>query len=476
MPDAAHWTARLHELARRARVPGAVLGIWSDGQEILAAHGVLNSATDVPVTTDSLFQIGSITKIWTATMIMQLIDEGLLSLDTTVAKVLPGTRVGLADVGGQITVRHLLTHTSGIDGDIFTDTGRGDECVQRYVSLLAEAPSVFAPGAAYSYCNSGYVLLGRIIEVLDRQSWDESLRDRLTGPLSAARTVTLPEEAILHRAAVGHHRCRTPVRVWGLPRSIGPAGLITAAAGDLLAFARLHLDGGTTSEGKRLVTEASAAAMRSPCAAIPDFSAPGAAIGLGWRVIRWGDRTLIGHDGDTVGQSAYLRVDPEAGVAACLLTNCAESEPLYRELFGEVFGALTGASMPAPLRPADAVPGPEPGAGPGPEPGAGPPGGPGLSAGADLEQYAGRYERTSRRFDVSIRHGEPRVVLTMTGNLAMFTDSEAEDLAMRPFDASGTRFVLRSRDDEPWVPLSFGRLGDGTPYIFLSGRVTPRVR
>jgi CubicO group peptidase (beta-lactamase class C family) len=190
MPDAAHWTARLHELARRARVPGAVLGIWSDGQEILAAHGVLNSATKVPVTTDSL-----------------------------------------------------------------------------------------------------YVLLGRIIEVLDGQSWDQSLRDRLTGPLSATRTITLPEEAILHRAAVGHHRCRTPVRVWGLPRSIGPAGLISAAAGDLLAFARLHLDGGITTEGKRLVTEASAAAMRSPCAAIPDFSAPGAAIGLGWRVIRWGDRT-----------------------------------------------------------------------------------------------------------------------------------------------------------------------------------------
>ena len=97
-------------------------------------------------------------------------------------------------------MRHLLTHTSGIDGDIFTDTGRGDECVQRYVDKLAGAPSVFTPGAAYSYCNSGYVVLGRIIEVLDRQSWDQSLRQRLTRPLRLTRTVTLPEEAILHRA------------------------------------------------------------------------------------------------------------------------------------------------------------------------------------------------------------------------------------------------------------------------------------
>src|SRR5580704_18556573 len=193
----------------------------------MAAHGVLNSVTGVSVTTDSLFQVGSITKIWTAAMIMQLIDEGRLSLDTAVSQALPGVRLGAGDVGAQVTVRHLLTHTSGIDGDVFTDTGRGDECVERYVDLLAEVPSVFTPGATYSYCNSGYVLLGRIIEVIDGQSWDESLRARLTGPLAATQTVTLPEEAILRRAAVGHLRCGTPVHVWGLPRSFGPDGLIT---------------------------------------------------------------------------------------------------------------------------------------------------------------------------------------------------------------------------------------------------------
>jgi CubicO group peptidase (beta-lactamase class C family) len=146
MLNAAIWTARLNDLTTEANVPGAALGIWSGGQEILAAHGVLNSATQVPVTTHSVFQVGSITKIWTATMIMQLIDEGLLSLDTTVSEILPGARLGTADVGGQVTVRHLLTHTSGIDGDVFTDTGRGEECVERYVGLLAEVQSVFAPG------------------------------------------------------------------------------------------------------------------------------------------------------------------------------------------------------------------------------------------------------------------------------------------------------------------------------------------
>ena len=454
MPDAANWTARLNEIATEARVPGAALGIWADGQEVLAATGELNTATKVSVTADSLFQVGSITKIWTATMIMQLVDEGQLSLDTTVAEVLPGTRLGAGDVSGQVTVRHLLTHTSGIDGDVFTDTGRGDDCVERYVGLLAETPPVFTPGAAYSYCNSGFVVLGRIIEVLDGQSWDESLRARLVGPLGITRTVTLPEEAILHRAAVGHRRCGTPVDVWNLPRGVGPAGLITATAGDLLAFARLHLDGGVTAEGKRVISEASVAAMQLAGAVVPEFSVPGSAVGLGWRLSRWGDRTIIGHDGDTIGQSAYLRIDPEAGVAVCLLTNATESETLYRRVFNEVFGSLTGATMPEPPRPAAAPPD---------------------GAALDPGRHAGHYERASRQFDVSVRDGQLRIVVTMTGNLAALTAAEPEDLLLHPADSSGTRFVLRSRDDEPWVPLSFGQLGDGTPYLYLGGRVTPQT-
>jgi CubicO group peptidase (beta-lactamase class C family) len=422
---------------------------------MLAACGVLNSATEVAVTADSLFQVGSITKIWTATMIMQLIEEGLLSLDTTVADALPGIRLGTSDVGGQVTVQHLLTHTSGIDGDIFTDTGRGDDCVQRYVEELARASSTFPVGAAYSYCNSGFVLLGRIIEVLDGRSWDESLRDRLTGPLALTNTVTLPEEAILHRAAVGHDGGGVPVRVWGLPRSIGPAGLITSTAGDLLTFARLHLAGGILPDGKRILSEASVSAMQQPRAVIPDFAAPGAAIGLGWRLGSWGGRAIFGHDGDTIGQSAYLRINPEAQLAVCLLTNTAESQAFSRALFDEVFGSLVGVTMPASPLPARFAGGPDPD--------------------LDLERHVGRYERASRRFEVSVRDGWLHMVLTVTGKLAELINSEPEELILYPADSSGDQFVLRSHEDEPWVPLSFGRLPDRTPYLYLAGRVTPRV-
>src|SRR5580700_7932470 len=204
MLDAANWTTRLGELARQARVPGAVLGIWADGQEILAACGVLNRATGVEVTTDSLFQVGSITKVWTATMIMQLIDEGLLSLDTTVAEALPGVRLGAADLGDQVTVAHLLTHTSGIDGDVFTDTGRGDDCVEKYVGLMSGVKQNHPLGATWSYCNYGFTLAGRVIEKLTGLTWDAALRERIYAPLGLKHTVTLPEEALLFRAAAGH--------------------------------------------------------------------------------------------------------------------------------------------------------------------------------------------------------------------------------------------------------------------------------
>ncbi len=392
----ARWSARLHDLASKAGVPGAALGIWADGQEIAAAYGVLNTATQLSTTPDSLFQVGSITKVWTATMIMQLIDEGRVSLDTTVADVLPGVRLGAADTSGQVTLRQLLTHTSGIDGDIFTDTGRGSDCLARYAAELADAAQDFPPGAAYSYCNSGFCLLGRMIEVLDGREWDASLRKRLIEPLGLTGTVTLPEEAILQRAAVGHREQPhqgEPVPVWALPRSMGPAGTIISTVGDVLTFARMHLAGGVTEDGTRLVSEAQVAAMQQAQLAIPGFAARSDSIGLAWRLGDWGGQRVFGHDGDTLGQQAYLLIAPEAGVAACLLTNSYGTGGLSQQLFTEIFQACAGLSMPA-----------------SPEPASG--------AEVDLRRHTGRYERLSRRVDVSVRDGELRMLYTTTVNLA----------------------------------------------------------
>jgi CubicO group peptidase (beta-lactamase class C family) len=452
----ARWASRLHDIGGEVGVAGAALGIWRDGHETVVAHGVLNAATGVAVTPDSLFQIGSITKVWTATMVIQLLEEGRLDLDQPVSELLPGVRLGVDDVADLVTVRHLLTHASGVDGDIFTDTGRGDDCIARYVDLLAVAGHTHPVGAAYSYCNSGFVLLGRIVEELDGRTWDESLRARLVSPLGLGQTVTLPEEAILQRAAVGHREHPheyEPVRVWALPRSVAPAGLITASAHDVLTFARLHLDGGTARDGTRLLAHDSVAAMQQSQRDIPSIDARADSIGLGWRLNRWGGRPIFGHDGGTVGQLAYLRVDPEARLAVCLLTNASVSDALYQRLFTEIFQEYVGVAPP---------PGPEPAVDSSSPADA-----------SDLARLVGRYERTGRRYDVTLHDGRLRLVSTSTGALAAYSEPEPEHLDLLPVPGCDTGFVLRSHDREPWTWLVFDAFPDGTPYLYLGGRATP---
>ncbi len=139
--------------------------------------------TGVEATADALFQIGSITKVWTATLVMQLVDEGRIELDAPVRRYLPGFRVADEAVSDAVTIRHLLTHTSGIDGDHFADTGRGDDALERYVESCAELPQVHPLGATYSYCNTGYTVLGRVLELVADTVWDDLLRTRLVQPL-----------------------------------------------------------------------------------------------------------------------------------------------------------------------------------------------------------------------------------------------------------------------------------------------------
>ena len=196
--------ARLDDARERHGTPGASLAVLTSAGVSAAASGILNLDTGVEATTDSLFQIGSITKVWTATLAMQLVDEGLLDLDVPIRTYLPGFRVADDEITDAVTARHLLSHTSGIDGDHFADTGRGDDVLERYVESCATLRRVLPLGATMSYCNTGFVILGRIVEVLRGSTWDEALRRHLVEPLGLTHTATLPEDVLRFRAAIGH--------------------------------------------------------------------------------------------------------------------------------------------------------------------------------------------------------------------------------------------------------------------------------
>ncbi|WP_131742162.1 serine hydrolase domain-containing protein [Actinomadura roseirufa] len=452
MTDSAHWSERLGALVERHGVPGACLGILRGGDLVEAAAGLANAGARIEATTDTVWQLGSIGKVWTATVAMMLVDEGALKLDAPIVSVLPELRLSTAELTERVTARHLLTHTSGIDGDLFLDTGRGDDCLERYAERLADAGVNHPVGATMSYCGSGFSLLGRVLERVTGVQWDRLMRERLYAPLGLTHTATLPEDVLRHRAASGH--VGDPPRVtphWTLMRSAGPAGLICATARDLLAFTRLHLDGGVAADGTRLLSAESAEAMRTFQVALPDTRTLGDAWGLGWALMEWGGHRMYGHDGGTIGQTAFLRVLPGADLAVCLLTNGGDAHGLYADLYREVFAELAGVAMPAP-----------------PEPATGP-------VDDDPSRYVGVYGHASTRMEVLERNGGLVLRITVSGDLGELTPEGRLVLEqeMRPLEPGV--FVTRRPETRQWTPMTFYTLPDGSPYLHYGVRAMRKV-
>ena len=351
MFSAAELEKKLSELIDAHGVPGAQLSVLDGDQLTEVAAGVLSQRTGCPSRSDALFLPGSIGKVYTATLVMMLVDEGKLELDAPIRRYLPDFEVQDARARDTVTVRHLLTHTSGFDGDHFTDTGRGDDALAQYVAGCAELPQIVDPGRIWSYSNSGYAILGRLVEVLSGVTFEQALRDRLFTPLGLTSTVSFADEAIVHPVAVGHvPDPEDPSRLivtptWGLHRAFSAMGsAIVASAGDVMRFVGLHLSGGLAPDGSRLLDADLVSAMQDRQVGLVDDTVLGEAWGLGWILDHWGDVEVIGHDGNSLGQNAFMRVAPAERFGFCLQTNVESALTLYRELADWLFGQRLGVT------------------------------------------------------------------------------------------------------------------------------------
>ena len=442
--------ARLEAVLAERKVPGATLGILRDGDVSVFAAGIANKNTAVEVTPETLFQIGSITKVWTATIVMMLVDEGVLDLDEPVVTYLPELKFADADVTKRVTLRDLLSHRSGVGGDHILETGRGDDTLERYIETCAALGQDHELGATMSYCNTGYSVAGRIIEKVTGAVWDQVLRERIIQPLGLTHTNTLPEEAILFRVAAGHVEDNV-APMWVLPRSAGPAGLINSTAEDLLAFAQLHLDEGRAPDGTQLVSVSSVKQMQEAQIEVPDRWTLGDRWGLGWILFEWSGKPMYGHDGGTIGQRAYLRIAPDARVAVCLLTNGGESSIAFETLCREILRAEAGVEVPALPSLPDAPPS------------------------LDLERYAGMYARLNVEIALT-PDGDTLVGTTkLSGPLAeMLPDNEDNTMTLRPVDSS--LFLATSKDSPAPTPVVFFDFDGDTPKRFHFGaRAMTRV-
>jgi hypothetical protein len=225
--------------------------------------------------------------------------------------------------------------------------------------------------------------------------------------------------------------------------------VIWQAVRDVLDFARMHLTGGVAADGTRVLSEASTAAMTEWQADVPDKYLLGDSWGIGWVRFDWGGRRLVGHDGNTLGQAAFLRVLPDAGIAVALLTNGGNTRDLYQDLFREVFVELAGAEMQPPLTPPDEAPD------------------------VDVTPYLGTYERAAVRLDVLQRDGQAVMRTEITGPIAALIPETVHEYAMTPV-ADGL-FAVREENTQTWLPITFYEIPNVGLYSHFGARAAPRV-
>lgn len=436
-PNLADLDARVARARQQAGVPGLTFAVSWNAGSVFAASGVLNVDTGVEARSDSLFQVGSITKSLTATLIMQAAAEGLLDIDAPITRYIP-LQLGAGENAGPFTARQLMAHLSGLDGDLFTDTGRDDDALAKYMVLCAQLEFLSPPGRHYNYCNAGYAILGRVLEIVRGKTYDQVLRDHLLTPLGAARSTTFPEEAAFARTAVGHvsgpdgaPALAPPIM---LARALGPAGFsLYSTVDDLIAFARAHM------AGEEPISPQIAAAMRAPHAELPD-----ARWGLGWKIISRGGVTFVGHDGGTIGQSAYLWTVPEQGLAIAMCANGGRAgmawESLAHPIFRDACGQIPQASIPQDL-----------------------------SEPVDLAAFEGVFENLGVAVEIMAEDGGLKAVAVQKA----FT---LPDIIFHMRPLGGGRFRATIGDDDKVVTAFLEPGPDGRPELFYAGRLHRRVK
>ena len=331
----------------RYHVPGVAIGILHDDDEDIAAYGVTNLEHPLPVDGDTLFQIASITKTMTATVVMRLVERGALDLDAPVRRYLPEFRLRDEDAAKRATLRHLVTHTGCWLGDCFADFGKGDDALARYVAAMAELEQLTPLGEVWHYSNSSFAVLGRLIEIATGKTYEAAVRELLFIPLGMAKSCFNADEAITHRVAIGHVIVDEQPRVarpWAFPRATTPVGGVVSSVRDLLAYARFHLGDGRTPDGGRLLSVGSLELMRTRLAPADNDRA----MGVAWFLREVGGVTIQYHGGAAIGQQGVLMLAPERGFAIAVQTNSGRGALLHQAISKWALKTFLGVDEPEP--------------------------------------------------------------------------------------------------------------------------------
>lgn len=358
---------------KRLQVPGVSIGIWHRGQEHADGFGITSVEHPLPVTSDTLFQTGSISKTFTGTMIMQLVERGKVDLDAPVRTYIKDFKLRDREVTRQVTVRHLLTHMGGWVGDYFNDFGNGDDALDKMVKDIAKLPQVHPLGKIWSYNNTGFNVAARIIEIVTGKPYEGAAQEMLFDPLGLTMSFFYPSDLLFtHRFVVGHQKVDGQVRVarpWAIGRAGNGVGGVVSTVTDLLKWGRFHMGSGK----KNVISRKSLRAMRVQQA----DAGPRGGMGITWFIRQVGGVTLYGHGGATNGQQAYLFFIPDEDFALAILTNSDDGGIITAGITNLALALYFGAkpTLPKPIeKPA-----------------------------RPLKEYVGRYQIGTECFDLKVK-------------------------------------------------------------------------
>jgi CubicO group peptidase (beta-lactamase class C family) len=312
--------------SKKFNIPGVAVGVWADDEEVYACHGVTSVENPLPVDQNTLFLVASVTKTLTATTLMRLVAEGKVELNAPVRRYVPEFRLKDMQAADTITVLHLLNHTAGLDWRVSASTGEGDDALARLVAKMAEMELIALPGTRTSYSQAGYDLLGRIIEEVTGQTFEQAVTSLVFEPLGLSRSFFARDDIMTRRFVVGHNPGEdgtlSVARPWRHARGENPGGGLATSVADLLRFARFHLGDGRAASGARLLPAHALQQMQEPTAKL-QASNLGDAIGLGWFLREVAGVRTVGHGGSANGQFAELLLVPERNFAVVSLSNAS---------------------------------------------------------------------------------------------------------------------------------------------------------
>jgi CubicO group peptidase (beta-lactamase class C family) len=310
--------------ATKFAIPGVAVGVWANGRESYACHGVTSIDNPLPVDQHTLYRMASVTKTYTATALLRLAAAGQVELDAPVRRYVPELALADEQAAAQITVLQLLNHTAGLDWNLIVDTGDGDDALASYVAKLAELKLIAPPGTRASYSQAGYSLAGRILEKVTGLTYERAVALLVLEPLGLQHSFFAPDDVMTRRFAVGHNRSEDGTlaiaRPWRSPRGNNPGGGLVSCVADQLGWARFHLGDGHADSGVEVLPAAVLHQMQEPTVGLR-ASTLGDAIGIGWFLRKVDDVITIGHGGSANGQFAELLLAPAQDFAIVALAN-----------------------------------------------------------------------------------------------------------------------------------------------------------